>query len=355
MGEVNEMRALVKYAEGKGKIEVRDVEMPKISQPDEVMVKVSACGVCGTDLHILNDEFKSYPPVTMGHEFSGTIAEVGHDVTKWHIGDRVVCEPFTGVCFRCETCRRGWIHICEHKRSPGWGINGAFTDYVVVPDLFLHRIPDKVDDITAALCEPLAIVTHEVLERGEIGPQDFVAVIGAGPIGILAAFAAKENGANKVAAIDQSSGVHLRLPTAQKLGADYVFNVDEEDVAKSILELTGGKGADLVVEASGSQGGIELAAKIVKKLGTITAVGIPSQERVEVRWGDLIKKAATIRFNLSSSYTAWDRALSMMANTKRDLAQAISHRSSIEDWERVFEDLIMGKGVKAVFIPEDKE
>ena len=346
------MRALVKYAGGVGNIEVRDVEMPKISKPDEVLIKVHACGVCGTDLHILNDEFTSYPPVTLGHEFSGTIVEAGPDVTKWKAGDRVVCEPFTGVCFRCETCRRGWIHICEHKRSPGWGINGAFTDYVVVPDLFLHRIPDNVDDVIAALCEPLAIVTHEVLERGEMQAQDFVAVIGAGPIGILAAFAAKENGASKVAVIDQSSGLALRLPTAKKLGADYIYNTDEDDVAGIIMDLTGGKGADLVVEASGSQGGIELAARIVKKLGTITAIGIPSKEEVLIRWGDLIKKTATIRFNLSSSYTAWDKALSMMENTQRDLSQVISHHSSIEDWESVFDDLIKGNGVKAMFIPD---
>jgi len=345
------MRALVKYAEGKGNIEVRDVEMPKISRPDEVLIKVHACGVCGTDLHILNDEFKSYPPVTLGHEFSGTIVETGSSVTKWHNGDRVVCEPFTGVCFRCETCRRGWIHICEHKRSPGWGINGGFTDYVVVPEFFLHKIPDTVDIVTAALCEPLAIVTHEVLERGEMGPQDFVAIIGAGPIGILAAFAAKENGAGKVAVIGRNSAQALRLPIAEKLGADYIFNSDEVDVAKAISDITGGKGADLVVEAAGTEAAVDLAVSIVKKLGTITAIGIPSSNRISIRWGDLIKKVATIRFNLSSSYTAWDRALSMMANTKRDLAQIITHRSSIEDWKNVFDDLLAGRGVKAMFVP----
>ena len=119
-----------------------------------------------------------------------------------------------------------------------------------------------------------------------------------------------------------------------------------------ILDITGGKGADLVVEASGSQGGIDLAVSAVKKLGTITAVGIPSSDRISICWGNLIKKVATIRFNLSSSYTAWDRALSMMSNTKRDLSQVISHRSSIENWKQVFDDLSTGKGVKAMFIPE---
>ena len=349
------MRALVKYADGKGNIEVRDVEMPKINRPDEVLIKVHACGVCGTDLHIFNDEFKSYPPVTLGHEFSGTIVETGPSVTKWHQGDRVVCEPFTGVCFRCETCRQGWIHICEHKRSPGWGINGAFTDYVVVPEIFLHKIPGNVDSVTAALCEPLAIVTHEVLERGGVGPQDFVAVLGAGPIGTLAAFAAKENGAGKVAVIGRNADKSLRLPIAKKLCADYVFNSEEDDVAKAISDLTGGKGADLVVEAAGAEAAVDLAVSIVKKLGTITAVGIPSSERISIRWGDLIKKVVTIKFNLSSSYTAWDRALSMMSNTKRDLSQVITHRSSIEDWKQVFDDLFEGNGVKAMFVPDSEK
>jgi L-iditol 2-dehydrogenase len=346
------MKALVKFKEGKGNIEVRDVTEPVITRPDEVIIKVAACGVCGTDLHILNDEFTSYPPVTMGHEFSGTIYKKGDAATKWNIGDRVVCEPFTGVCFKCDTCRQGWIEICDEKRSPGWGINGAFADYVVVPDIFLHKVPDNVDMITAALCEPLAIVTHEVLERGPLKAQDFVAVIGAGPIGILAAFAAKENGARKVVVIGRNSDEAIRLPMAKELGADYIFNSEKTKVIDEILALTDNKGVDLVVEASGSEGGANLAVDIVRKLGRITAIGIPANDHISFQWGKCIKKVIDIKFNLSSSVTAWDKALSMMSNTKRDLSKIITHKASIDDWEKVFNDLVTGRGVKAMFVPK---
>lgn len=345
------MRAIVKYQKGIGNIEIRDVEKPKITNPNEVLLKIKACGVCGTDLHIQNNTFKNFPPVIMGHEYCGVIEEVGSAVTDWKVGDRVVGEPHSGYCGKCETCRKGQIQLCQNKRSPGWGIDGAFTDYMIYSSEFLHKIPDEVDDIIAAMTEPMAIVVYEVLERGVVEPQDFVAVVGPGAIGIMAAFAAKEAGASKVALIGK--GKHIkRMEIAKQIGVDYAINIDEQDPKDAINELTGGRGADLVVEASGSESGINSAVDMVKRAGRITVVGIPHQEKIAFKWKDCVHKAIDIRYNLSSSYTSFDRALSMMANTKYDLNKLITHKEPLDNWEKVFEEIRNGAGIKAMLIPD---
>jgi threonine dehydrogenase-like Zn-dependent dehydrogenase len=197
----------------------------------------------------------------------------------------------------------------------------------------------------------LAIVTYEVLERGIVEPQDFIAVVGPGPIGLLAAFAAKAGGASKVAVLGTDKDAK-RLEVAKQLGVDFVINTSRENAKEVIDALTAQKGADMVVEASGSEGGINTAVDIVKKSGRITAVGMPQKEKIAFKWLACIHKLVDIRFNLSSSYTSWDRALSMMANTWVDLGKLISHRESIENWEQVFSDLSEGNGVKAMFIPQ---
>ena len=136
------MRALVKTAKGKGLVELRDVAVPEIGT-GEVLIEVKAAGICGTDLHIFQDEFPYWPPVILGHEFAGVIAEAGNDVADWKAGDRVVGEPHTLACGKCWLCCSGNRQLCASKRSPGWGIDGCFARYMRFPDpRLLHRIPD---------------------------------------------------------------------------------------------------------------------------------------------------------------------------------------------------------------------
>ena len=126
------MKALMKVAKGKGNLEICDILRPKIKNEDDVLIEVTAAGVCGTDIHIWRDEFPYYPPVVMGHEFAGIVRKTGKSVTRFSTGDLVVGEPHTHFCGKCEMCRAGKIQLCAHKRSPGWGIDGAFTDYLVI-------------------------------------------------------------------------------------------------------------------------------------------------------------------------------------------------------------------------------
>lgn len=345
------MRALMKTKKGVGHFEVRDVPQPQIKNGDDVLIKVRASGVCGTDVHIYHDTFQNYPPVVLGHEFSGIVSEVGKDVTRFVPGDRVVGEPHTLFCGKCDMCRAGKIQLCAEKRSPGWGIDGAFTDYLVMPELFLHHVPSNVTDRVAALAEPMAIVTHEVLERGRVEPQDTVAVIGAGPIGLLAAVVAKAGGAARTIVIGTDSAEALRFPAAKKLGVDITLNSMRKDVVARIQEMTNGRGADMVVEASGSESGINTAIDIVKQCGRITAVGMPNRDKVNVQWFKMINKVLDVTFNLSSSVSSWERALSIMSTTPYDLNAVISHDASIEDWRSVFDDIAKGAAIKAFFIP----
>lgn len=346
------MKALRKLDFGKDLIEVTEVKKPQIINDDDVLIKVKAAGVCGTDIHIYNDEFTYYPPVTLGHEFSGVVEAAGSAVSNFNVGDSVVAEPHAKACMVCDLCRRGYWQICPEKRSPGWGQDGAFTDYLIMPEKLLHKIPAGVPFDVATLAEPLAIVTNYVSERVKIYLQDFVVVVGAGPIGILAALAAKENGASKVVMLGVDADESLRFKTALELGTDRVINVIKEGAQEIISGMTDGRMADVVIEASGNEKGIQSSFHLVRKCGRVCVIGLAGKDGVDVPWNTAQSKMLDVFFNMSSSYTSWDSALSLMANTRYDLSKLITHRASINNWRDVFNDLVTGKGIKAMFIPE---
>ena len=349
------MRALMKTEPGVGHFEVRDIPIPKVKETDDVLIRVTAAGICGTDVHIFHDMFPSYPPVVLGHEFAGEVVEVGSGVKGFKPGDRVTCEPHTKFCGKCDLCRAGKIQLCKEKRSPGWGIDGAFTDYVVVPDLFLHHLPDCVSDDVAALAEPMAIVTHSVLERAQVPPQAKVAVIGAGPIGLLAAVAAKAGGASKVYILGTTADEAIRFPAALRMGFDAVINTMKENALEKINELTGGQGVDMVIEASGSEPGINTAIDIVKVCGRICVVGMPGKDHTSVQWLKMTNKVLDVIFNKSSSVSSWERALSIMATTPCDLRNVITHYAHVDEWEAMFEAIKKGEAIKVMFVPSDSK
>ncbi len=349
---MNTMKAIVKTAKGKGMVELREVPIPEISD-NEVLIEVKAAGICGTDLHIYNDNFPYWPPVILGHEFSGVIAGIGKNVKDWEIGDRIVGEPHTLACGKCWLCRTGNRQICPEKRSPGWGIDGCFAKYMKFPNPeLLHKIPDSLSFEAAALVEPTANVVSDLYERGTLQPSDFVVVIGPGPIGLLAAMAAKAGGASEVAIIGTNMDEGLRLPAARKIKSiDHVINVNEEDVESIIMNLTNGKGADLVVEASGSVPGISSAFKLVRKLGRITAIGLTGKEKIEFPYDAGMFKAVEFTFNLSTMYSSWDKSIKLLDSGKIDADILTTHKGSLEKWQEFFSDLQNMKGIKGVLIP----
>jgi L-iditol 2-dehydrogenase len=244
------MIALVKHGKGEGRMSLTDRPIP-ICGEGEVLIRIAYGGICGTDIHILHDQFAYYPPVILGHEFSGEVVAVGKGVTGYGVGDRVVGEPHNKHCGKCYLCRNGHIQNCMDKRSIGWGIDGCFTDYLVMPEKLLHRIPEGLSLEEAAMAEPAAIVAHQLLERARVTPGDSVVVMGMGPIGLLAAQMAKVAGAGKILLCGTDADEGYRKGIADELACyDRFINVQREDAAAVIMEETG-IGADLVVEASG--------------------------------------------------------------------------------------------------------
>src|SRR3972149_4308949 len=245
------MRALVKTANGQGNLELREVAVPQIDA-GEVLIHVRACGICGSDLKIQDDQHPYTPPVVIGHEFAGEIVEVGAGVSGWAAGDRVVSEQHVKACGHCRQCLTGNAFACSFKRAPGYFTDGAFTEFIKVPAWLLHRIPSNLSFVEAAFTEPSAVAAHGVLDRTGIFPEDVVLILGCGPIGLVAGKMAQAAGASKVIITGVDHDEKARLPKARELGIDCVVNTSQADLAALVADLTGSEGADVVVELSGA-------------------------------------------------------------------------------------------------------
>jgi L-iditol 2-dehydrogenase len=345
------MRALVKTMKGKGFIELQDVPDPSIGE-SEVLVDVKACGICGTDLHIYHDEFPYYPPVILGHEFSGTISAVGSKVEGWAVGDRVVGEPHTMACGVCSLCRTGNRQICPHKRSPGWGIDGAFAPLMRWPEpALLHRIPEGLELTTAALTEPLANVVTDVVLNQAVMVGDVVAVAGPGPIGIMAALVAKGAGASTVIIFGTDDDEEMRLNLCRSLPAiDCVVNVQKEDLVTLVHELTSGRGVDLFIEASGASAAMQTGAQIIRKLGTVTAIGLTGKPAIEFPYDAFMMKSVRYLFNVSTKYDSWNRAILLLASGLIPDNRLITHKGSLDQWQSFFDALLSRRALKGMFL-----
>jgi L-iditol 2-dehydrogenase len=287
----------------------------------------------------------------MGHEFSGQVVEVGSEVTNFSVGDRVVGEPHTEACGKCELCRTGNIQICSQKRSPGWGIHGSFARYLALPEHLLHHIPDSMTYEEAAVVEPAANVVQDVLERGKIYANDVVVVFGPGSIGLLSIMAAYAGGASRVILVGTSADKDTRLPVAQQIGVNDIIIADQIDIVQEVMRLTDGRGADLVVEASGAPPAIAAAVHVVRRMGRITQIGLTGGNLVPFPWDVASWKVCDIYFNLSTGYTCWDRAIGLIASKKMDVSKIISHVKPLKDWKSIFRDVESMRAIKALMIP----
>jgi len=344
------MKAVIKTQKGKDNLIYTDVEKP-ICKDNEVLIKIKAIAVCGSDYHIYTGEFPINTPIIIGHEFSGEIVEIGDKVKNLKIGNRVVSELNVGSCGVCKHCKTGNPHICLSRTCPGFIIDGVFAEYINMPANFIHKIGDNVTFEEAAVTEPCAIVAHALLERTKISPEDFVVVFGPGPIGLIAAQMAKNYGARAVMVVGTDVDKKQRLPLAEKLKADYVVSASETDVAQMVLDLTRSLGADVVVEASGAAAAINTGIEVLRKHGKMCVIGIPGSEKLLVDWTKAVKKAQNIIFNYSSSPLSWDLVLSMLNRNILDVKSLISHRESLENYKKVFKEIEKGNVIKAVLHP----
>jgi threonine dehydrogenase-like Zn-dependent dehydrogenase len=272
---------------GEGRLVFEDREAPRLGAPDDVLVAIDACGICGTDLNILAvpPAHQARPGIILGHEAVGVVADVGPAVQQLKPGDRVVVAPRL-TCGKCRYCRRGITNQCENYLSVGTSIDGAFAPYLRVPERALHKISTAVAAQDAVLFEPLSCVVGATA-RVPIRPGDRVAIIGAGPIGMLFAMLYRALGAGQIIVADL---LPSRLEQARRCGADTVLNVTEVNLKEAILELTD-IGADIVVDAVGNQLGT--AVNLARRAGSVILFGLRPHDTPAV------KQYAITRYDLT--------------------------------------------------------
>lgn len=348
------MKAVMKVKDGKDGWEIREADRIE-PKDDEVEIEIMAAGICGSELHLYHDNHFYTPPVIVGHEFSGRISKTGKNVTKWKIGDRVVSENHKTACWSCSYCRSGQLMFCKNRRSVGYVENGGWTSYICMPEKLLIGIPDNVTYEEASMTEPVSIATQALCIREPIRAGEIVLVQGCGTIGLINAMVAKAAGAGTVIITGTKEDRAIRLPIAKKLGIDYVFDVTEVDLKEKIMALTGDRGVDMIVEASGSEIAINQAVDLVKKTGRIVAIGEAANPKFPFRWNDAIFRACSITFSLGAGYHAWNLALELMAQKKIELKPLITHEISMKDFRKGFEMLEEKVAVKVVMKPDSFE
>ena len=347
------MKAVIKEKKGYDNISYKDVTIPGIND-DEVLIKVKAAGICGSDIHIFYDEFPYWPPVILGHEFSGIIVKVGKNIKRFKVGDRVTSEVQQRVCGICRFCRLGLIHLCSSKRSPGYGIDGAMADFIKLPEPLLHELPENISFIEGAVIEPASTVTHAIIERGNIKAQDFVVVIGPGPIGLIAAQVAKICGAKKVVICGITKDTNYRLNVAKELNIDFIVNIEETDLNKLILSQTNNYGADFAIECSGSESGINLAIDVLAKNGKLIGMGLCGKDIIKFKWDRIVYKELNVIPSMSSSFSSWDYTIGMLSDGKLNLEKIVSHTTPMSKYREAFDLIINKKGLKIVLIPDEE-
>ncbi len=339
------MKAVAKMKPGRG-IDVIEAEIPKIKS-NEVLIKVEKRAICGTDLHIYQwNEWAAKrikPPVIIGHEFYGEIVETGSEVKHYKVGELVTAEMHV-VCNQCSLCRTGKAHLCENVVILGVDGNGAFAEYVAVPESNLWRVKKGIPEEFFAIYDPFGNAVHTVFE-GDI-PTKSVLITGAGPIGAMATAISKAIGASIVIVSEPNE---YRRKLAEKMGADVLINPINENVVEKVMELTNGEGVDNVLEMSGAKPALIDGLKAIKKGGILVLLGIFDND-VSFDINELvIFKGITIKgVNGRKMYDTWFRMDGLLSSGKVDLTPIITHRFPMEDIEKGLLLMEEGKAGKVI-------
>ncbi|MBI5830910.1 MAG: zinc-dependent alcohol dehydrogenase family protein [Armatimonadetes bacterium] len=336
------MRAAVIEAPGQARV-VELTEPP--CGPGQARVAVAWCGVCGTDVHILHGGFRADYPLTPGHEFSGTVVEVGAGVTDLAVGDRVTIDPNI-VCGACAYCRRGLVHLCERLTAVGVNQPGGFAERCVVPVAQAYRLPESVSFEQAACCEPLACCVHGV-DRAAIAPGERVLVVGAGPIGLLMAQLARVAGAALVAVADP---VAAKRDLALSLGADLAIDPAIDDVAR-VARAAMGIGPDVVFECVGRADTVLTALSSARRGGRVVLFGVcPKEAEVALRPYEVFLNELTVMGSYINPFTH-QRALELLAGGRVRVEPLISHRFGLEQFGEALAVAGSGQALKVLVGP----
>lgn len=345
---MGQMQALVKITPQD--TELQTLAIPSCG-PEEVLVRVRAASLCGTDLHIYDWSPWAQGagirlPFIMGHECCGDVVEVGSGVKGYQAGDKVVAETHV-PCGHCLQCLNGEQHICHNLRIYGVHMNGCFATYTVIPAVCVRKIPKAIDYEVGSVMEPLGTALRAAYET-QVGGSNVV-VLGCGPIGLFSVASSVTLGAAKVIATDISS---IRLDIAARMGADATLNPQKEDVVKTVLDVTGGYGADVVIDASGSVEAIKESFKYLRKGGRVALIGLPGKS-IELELGKevVFKEAKIIGIHGRKMFETWRQMENLLAAGKLNIYPAITHILPLDEWKQGIGLALSGQACKVVYRP----
>ncbi len=344
----NTMLAVVKPEAAPG-AEVRQVKVPSFGRTD-VLVKVKVASICGTDLHIYEwdrwAQGRIHPPLVPGHEFCGEVVAFGDEVTSVKEGDFVSAEMHV-ACGKCLQCRTGEAHICQNVKIIGVDTDGAFAEYVVIPESNIWKLDPGIPLEYASILDPLGNAVHTVL-AGEIAGKS-VAITGCGPIGLFAIAVARAVGAAQVLAIEVNEH---RRNIAKQMKADFALDPSKDDVNAIVMEQTGGAGVDVVLEMAGHPSAIRTAFDIVRRGGRISLLGLTSKP-ISLNFSeDIIFKGITVQgINGRRMYQTWYQMTALLKAGKLDLHPVITDRIAMKDFSKAMERLKTGEASKILVYP----
>ena len=330
----SKMKAANLYAPGD--IRVGEVCIPEPNN-GEALIKVKACGVCGSDLSRIMKTGAYHYPIIPGHEFSGEIVALRNTNNNFKIGDRVTVFPLI-PCYKCEYCEIGEYQLCNSYGYLGSRLNGAFAEYVLAPIENILKIPENISFETAAMTDPTSVALHAI-RKLDIVPGDKVAIFGSGPIGLLALQWAKLMGAGMLIAVDISE---KKLSLATELGANLCINALNKEVLSEIMNATSGQGVERTIEFAGNKVTQEQCIKSTKKLGCCVFAGISHSELTlsESSVDNILRKELTIKGSWNSSFSSflndWSRSLHFMGENQILCEPLISHKLNLEKLPEMF-------------------
>jgi alcohol dehydrogenase len=333
-------------------VRVEDRPEPAVQARTDAVVRVEASGICGSDLHIYHGRVQIEPGFTIGHEFVGTVLDVGDDVTRVKAGDRVLgC--YHSACGTCFFCLRGAFHKCDHMRVFGHGellgsLPGTQADQALVPmaDMTLRRVPEGVSDEVALFAGDVMGTGYHAVEQGEVRPGDSVAVLGLGPVGLCAVQVALAAGAAPVIAIDS---VPDRLRMAEAFGAVPV-HLTEQSPRDEVRDLTENRGVDAAIDAVGHPSALDSAIRLARKAGTVVAIGVYA-ERCEVHMGVVWIKALKLKSGHANVIKHVDRVLGMLSAGTLDPGPLVTHHMCLEDAAEAYAVYDRREALKIVLSP----
>jgi len=329
--------AVIRHSDERKVLVVEEAPVPELGELD-VLVRVRASGICGSDLHGFLDASGTSrrDGLIMGHEAAGEVSAVGEGVTRVSVGDRVTVDPQV-VCGVCEPCRNGWISICDNKRVTGSSLRGfeqgAMAEYLAVDEKQVHVIPDSMDFATAAMIEPLSNAIH-VVNRAGILLGDTVVVLGAGTLGLCMVQSARAAGAGRIVVTDTSD---FRLEVARRMGADITVNPLRSNLREEIAALTADRGADVVIESVGIDATYQDAIHIVRKRGRIMFFGAV-QPTVTVDLMPILHKEITI-VGCTGANDETAIAIDLVSRGVIDLSALLTHTFSLDETQAAFDTM----------------